>query len=396
MNQTPTVETILAQAGRDDSGRSRAFPADVPIGVTYARDEQYATAGPYAYLRDQGSPGIDRVEQVLARLEGGRQAVLFSSGLAASAAAFSSLPAGSRVVVPDVMYFGLTAWLRRFGTEAGLDVVEVPTGDLEALRSAVAAAPTALVWVETPANPTWVVTDIGAAADIAHAAGALLGVDNTVATPVHCNPLALGADVVMHSATKYLNGHDDVVAGALVLPEPTSALAEHVASGVVAARRLGGAVPGGLEVYLLTRGLRTLAVRMEAVSRTALSVAEHFDVHPLVERVAYPGLLSDPGHEVAAKQMHGGFSGMLSLFVRGDAQDALAVANATRVFIRATSLGGTASLIEHRFTFEGPGSRSPRNMLRISVGLEPVGDLVDDLEQALDRVLGGGEGDPRP
>lgn len=384
-------DTVLAQLGRADDTGSGAFPADIPIGVTYARDTDYATRGGYAYLRDQGSPAYDRVESVLNRLEDGDGARLYASGLAASVAVFTSLPAGSRVVVPDVMYFGLTAWLRRFGTQNGLEVVEVATGNIDALRNAVQSAPTALVWIETPANPTWVVTDIAAAAEIAHAAGGVLAVDNTVATPVHCTPLTLGADIVMHSATKYLNGHDDVVAGALIFgSEKAGAVGERLRSireGADLARRYGGAVLGGLETYLLGRGMRTLNVRMRAISDNALKLATALAEHAGVERVAYPGLVSDSGHVVATRQMVGGYSGMMSVFVKGDADDALAIANRTRCFTRATSLGGTASLIEHRFTFEGPGSRSPRNMLRMSIGLESVDDLFADLDQALSSTL---------
>lgn len=373
------IATLLARGAGVTSPVSGAYPADISIGVTYVRDSSYATVAGMAYARDQGTPSLQQAEAVIRDLEGGQDALLVSSGMAACVAVFEALPAGSRVVVPEVMYFGLTRWLREFGAPHGLEVIEVPTGNLDALRAAVQAAPTAMVWVETPANPTWVVTDVAAAADIAHAAGALLGVDNTVATPVHTRPLALGADIVMHSATKYLNGHDDVVAGALVCAEQSGELWSRVRLH----RQLAGAVPGAVEVYLLLRGLRTLAARMRWISESALAVAEHFSEHPAIERVAYPGLPSDPGHEVARRQMTGGFSGMLSLFVRGEVEPALSVAKGTQVFFRATSLGGTASLIEHRFTFEGPGSRSPRNMLRLSIGLEETSDLVADLENSL-------------
>jgi cystathionine gamma-synthase len=371
--------TLVARSAGRTSGVSGAYPADLSLGVTYARDAEYATAAGMTYLRDQGSPSLRDAEAILRDLELGQDALLTSSGMAASVSVFQALPAGARVVVPEIMYFGLTRWLREFGTAQGLRVVEVPNGDLDALRAAVEAEPTDLVWLETPANPTWLVADVAASAEIAHAAGALVGVDNTVATPVHTQPLTLGADIVMHSCTKYLNGHDDVVAGALVTADAESPLWQRIRLQ----RQLGGAVPDAWSTYLLVRGLRTLVARMRWASASALTVAQHFAQHPAIERVAYPGLESDPGHRVAARQMRGGFSGMLSLFVRGDVEPSLSVAKRTGLFLRATSLGGTASLIEHRFTFEGPGSRSPRNMLRLSIGLEDPADLVADLEQAM-------------
>jgi cystathionine gamma-synthase len=220
---------------------------------------------------------------------------------------------------------------------------------------------------------------VAAAAELAAAAGAVLAVDNTVPTPVHTNPLRLGAGIVMHSCTKYLNGHDDVVAGALVTDGSVPELWQRIGLQ----RQLAGQVPGALETYLLVRGLRTLTARMRMISPTALAIAEHFSEHAAVERVAYPGLPRDPGHRVASAQMTGGFSGMMSLFLRAGGQAALQVAKRTRLFLPATSLGGTASLIEHRFTFEGPGSRSPENMVRLSIGLEDPGELIADLEDAI-------------
>ena len=371
--------TLVARSGGVTSPTSGAFPADLSLGVTYARDTAYATPQDMTYARDQGTPTLRQAEALLRDLEGGTDAMLLSSGMAASVAVFESLPHGSRVVVPSIMYFGLTRWLREFGTPRGLRVVEVPNGDLDALRAAVTAEPTTLVWVETPANPTWLGADLAASAESAHAAGALRGVDNTGATPCHTRPLERGADIVMHSATKYLNGHDDVVAGGLV----TAGTAPVLWDRIRLHRQLAGPLPGALETYLLVRGMRTLVARMRWVSASALAIAEHFAVHPAIERVAYPGLVSDPGHRVARRQMVGGYSGMLSLYVRGDVEPALTVARSTQLFLRATSLGGTASLVEHRFTFEGAGSRSPRNMLRLSIGLEDTDDLVADIEDAL-------------
>ncbi|MET9529785.1 PLP-dependent aspartate aminotransferase family protein [Streptomyces sp. NPDC006649] len=381
------ADTHAAQGDGWRSPTTGAIPPAISLGATYARDAEYRTPAGLAYLRDQGTPAYEQAEAVVAGLEGGSDALVFSSGMAAATAVFQVLPAGARVVVPQTMYFGLTKWLLEFGGERGLRVVRVPMDDLDAVAAAVGAEDTALVWTESPANPTWTVTDIGAVAGIAHRGGALFGVDNTVPTPVHARPFELGADLIMHSGTKYLNGHTDVVAGLLVLaPEPTEARGA-VWERLRLHRRLTGPILGPLETYLLMRGMRTLFPRMRQISATAMTVAEHFAAHPLVRKVAYPGLPSDPGHAIAARQMTGGFSGMLSLHVTGEWQTSLRVAKYCELFIRATSLGGVESLVEHRYTFEGPDSSSPKDMLRLSIGLENPADLVADLEQALERAV---------
>jgi cystathionine gamma-synthase len=375
-------DTVAAQAGGRRGPDTGAVPPPLHIGATYGRDDNYELRSGHAYLRDQGSPTFEQAEAVIADLEGGAGALVFSSGMAAATAVFATLPAGSRVVVPQTMYFGLTKWLREFGPIHSLDVVSAPTGDLDAIDAAVNAAPTRLLWVETPANPTWQVTDVAACAEIAHRAGALLGVDNTVPTPAHTRPIDFGADLVMHSATKYLNGHNDVVAGFLTARDTDTEIWQRLRLH----RQLTGPLLGPFETYLLVRGMKTLFPRMRQISATALTVAEHFAGDPRITRVAYPGLDTDPGHVIASKQMTNGFSGMLSLHVDGPPARALQVANNCELFIRATSLGGTESLIEHRFTFEGPGSTTPPDMLRISIGLESAHDLIADLEQALDRT----------
>jgi cystathionine gamma-synthase len=232
--------------------------------------------------------------------------------------------------------------------------------------------------VETPANPTLDVSDIAALAEIAHRAGAILGVDSTFATPVHTQPISLGADLVMHSATKYLNGHSDVIAGSLTTREAN----EHW-QAIRAVRSQTGTVLGPFEAWLLLRGMRTLFVRVPAQSRGALRIAEHFSGHPRVEAVLYPGLPGFPGHATAARQMKGGFGGMLSLRVKGGAPGALAFIGRLRVWKRATSLGGVESLVEHRASVEGPQSPTPADLLRMSVGLEDAGDLIRDIEEAL-------------
>jgi cystathionine gamma-synthase len=338
--------------------------------------ERSAGAG-FSYLRD-ASPVFSAAEDVLARIEGGADALLFASGMAAADAVFRALPKGAHVLVPNVMYWALRAWLEAHHDEGALEVQLYPGDDMAALEQALRPGATALVWVETPANPLWTVTDIARATDLAHAAGAKLAVDSTVATPILTRPLEYGADIVMHSATKYLNGHSDVLAGALVSAENSDFW-----QAIRRVRTMGGAVPGSFEAWLLIRGMRTLAVRVERASENAMALARWLDGHDAVHQVLYPGLESHPGHEIAAKQMHGGYGGMLSFRVTGGFEKATAVARATALIREATSLGGVESLIEHRAPVEGPGSPCPDDLLRLSVGIEDVGDLKADLERAL-------------
>jgi cystathionine gamma-synthase len=276
------------------------------------------------------------------------------------------------------MYWGLRGWLLEFADRWGLELTPFDVTRPDALAQAVRPGATRLVWIETPCNPTWDVIDIESAARIAHDAGALLAVDSTVATPVLSRPIEHGADIVMHSATKYLNGHGDVLAGALVAKQEGE-----LWSNIKTQRAETGAIPGSLDAWLLQRGMRTLFLRMRNASASALRIARHFERHPALESVSYPGLESHPGHEVAKKQMDGGFSGMLSFLVKGEEDAALRFVNRCNVFIRATSLGGVESLIEHRYSIEGPKSPIPKNLVRLSIGAEKVDDLVADLEQAL-------------
>ena len=370
--------TILANACNFEDPHSGAVVPPVETATTYARDAKYAVRREgMSYSRD-GNPGYLPAETVLREIEGGAAALLFASGLAAATAVFSSLKAGDHVIVPRVMYHGLRDWLNdfcpRFGVEIGVFDPREP-GSLEGLLK---KGKTRLVWVETPCNPTWDVTDIAAASKAAHAAGAKLAVDSTVATPVLTRPIEHGADIVMHSATKYLNGHSDVVAGALVFKQKD---AEYEAARFQ--RKHAGAILGPFEAWLLLRGLRTLYLRVMRASESALSIARYLESHSGVEQVLYPGLESHPGHAIARRQMENGFGGVLSLLVKGDADAARAVATRTRLFLPATSLGGVESLVEHRATVEGPSSPIPPNLLRISVGIEAVEDLIADLEQAL-------------
>jgi cystathionine gamma-synthase len=365
-------ETIAAKALHAHDTASGGVVPPIQLATTYARDAEYQLLGP-GYTRDD-NPTPVHAERVVAALEGGEEALAFASGMAAATAVFrATLKPGDRVVAPRACYYNLRGWLERFCAQWQVVLTLVDMTDLDAVRAAVVPG-TRLVWVETPANPTWEVTDLAGVAAIAKQVGALFAVDSTAATPVHCRPLEHGADLVMHSATKFLGGHSDVLAGVLVTARRDDAWA-----AIRQLRHDEGAVLGPVEAYLLLRGLRTLFVRVDRSSATAASLAARLE--PLCT-VIYPGLPSHPQHAIAAKQMQG-FGSMLSLRVGGGAERALAVIKKLRVWIPATSLGGVESLVEHRFTVEGPNTPTPPDLLRLSVGIEHAEDLFADLAQAL-------------
>jgi len=369
--------TLSAQALGWLDPSTRAVAPPIHPSTNYARDDNYAKFENRAYTRDE-NPTYEQLEALLAALEKGAAAMVFGSGMASATTVMMSLSPGDHVVAPTIMYFGLRNWLVNVGRRWGLEVDFVPPGDMVALANAVEKDKTRLVWIETPANPTWEVTDIEEAARIAHNAGAILGVDSTVATPVLTNPIDFGADIVMHSGTKYLNGHGDVLAGALV-----TARKDELWNRMNYLRFENGGMLGAFEAWLLLRGMRTLHLRVAQASQSALRIAEHFENHPQVAAVLYPGLPTHEGHDIAARQMNGGFGGMLSLRVKGGTDAALEVAKALKLFVSATSLGGVESLVEHRATVEGPESPVPDDLLRLSVGVEDAGDLIADLERAL-------------
>jgi cystathionine gamma-synthase len=369
--------TLAAQALGWTDTTTGGVVLPVHTTTTFLRDPDNQYRRGHSYARAD-NPTYDQPQALLTALEGGAASLLFSSGMAAAAAVFQSLPREAHVVAPRVMYWALRGWLRRFAESWGVEVDFVDAASIDSLAHSVRPGRTRLVWIETPANPLWAVTDIAGAAAIAHQAGAMLAVDSTAATPVLTRPLALGADLVMHSATKYLNGHSDVVAGSL-----TAARADEFWARLVAARSGGGAILGSFEAYLLLRGMRTLFPRVERACLSAQRIAEALAGHPKVEAVLYPGLPTHPGHAVAARQMTGGFGGMLSIRVRGGAKAAIAAAARVELWKRATSLGGVESLIEHRASVEGAGSPVPDDLLRLSVGIEDPQDLIDDLDAAL-------------
>lgn len=375
-------ETLAAQAlGWIETG-TRAIVPSIITATTFERGTDLGYPGGASYARHGDAPATRQAEALLAALEGGERALLFGSGMAAVAAVFQTLRVGDHVVAQQPAYYGVGRWIVGQGAARGLSHTFVPAGDMAALDDAVRPGETRIVWIETPSNPTWDVVDIAAAAAIAHDAGALLVVDSTVATPVLTRPIAFGADVVMHSATKYLNGHSDVLAGALIVRGARRDMVERL----VAARNDNGAVLGPFEAWLLLRGLRTLHLRVRQASASALAVAERLTGHPAVVQVLYPGLRNRPGHGIAARQMDGGFGGMLSFRARGGRAGAIALHNRLRVFKRATSLGGVESLVEHRASIEPPGTGVPEDLLRLSIGLEHPDDLIADLERALDAA----------
>ena len=373
----PKRSTLAAQAlgWRDPS--TRALVPQLVLSTPYERASDGSYPGGHTYTRDQ-NPTYDQAEALLARLEGGYAALLFSSGMAAATTVFETLPVGSHVVAPRQMYWTIRKWLEGLAAAGRIVIDFVPNGDLTELKSVVRPGQTKIVWVETPSNPTCDVTDIAASAEIAHAAGARVVVDGTVATPVLCRPLELGADLVMHSATKQLNGHSDVLAGALVTRTD-----DELWSQVCHDRAYRGAVLGPFEAWLLLRGMRTLFLRVPAAASNALRVAEMLAEHPGVVDVMYPGLSRHPGHSVATRQMQGGYGMMLSFRPVGGEPAAQRLVGALDLFRNATSLGGVESLVEHRAPVEGPGTTVPDDLVRLSLGIEDADDLIADLEQGL-------------
>lgn len=370
--------SLAAQAMGTIDPVTKAVVPPIHVATTYIRDEDNGYATGFIYGRPDNAT-THEAEGLLAMLEEAKAgALLFGSGSAAATAVFQALSPGDHVVVSKVMYWALRNWLMTEARRWGLAVEFVETDDLEAVKAAVRPGVTKLVWIETPSNPLWTITDIAAVAEIAHKAGAKLAVDSTCASPIHTRPLTLGADIVMHSATKVLNGHSDVIAGALCARED-----DEFWGRVKTVRKGQGGILGPFEAYLLMRGMRTLHVRQERQSASAMALAERLSAHPRVARVLYPGLPQHPGHDVAARQMENGFGFMLSVQVTGGEAAAIGTAAHVELYKRATSLGGVESLIEHRASIEGAGSPCPTDLLRLSTGIEDVDDLYDDLDQAL-------------
>lgn len=368
-------ETLAVHAAKDIDPATGAIVPPLHLSTTFGRDENLALLGPSQYVRE-GNPTQDVFERAMAAVEGGTLGMAFSSGSAASTAVIQALAPGSHVLFPDDAYYGMYAIADEFFPTWGLTWSKVSMLDPDQFRAALRPE-TRLVWLESPSNPLIRVADLRHGVALAHGVGARVFVDNTFATPALQRPLQLGADVVMHSTTKYIGGHSDVHGGVLVF-----ARRDEFSDRVAHIRHLLGAIASPFNCWLALRGLRTLACRVEAQSRTAMRIALAMASHPAIERVHYPGLPTDPGHAIAAGQMSS-FGAMLSIRVRGGEAAAKRAAGRVQLFTRATSLGGIESLLEHRKTSEGPGGQAPPELLRLSIGLEHADDLIADLEQAL-------------
>ncbi len=367
--------TLAVHIGNEPDPATGAVSPPIHLATTFRHGPDGERLGGYEYQRE-GNPTNDRLRTALAAIEGGTTASTFASGMAAMSTLLECLPNGARLLIPLDCYTGLRRLCAEFLPERGIHAVAVDMADLDAVRAACDER-VALLWIETPSNPLLQVADIAALAEIGHAQGATVVVDNTFCTPLLQQPLALGADVAMHSTTKYIGGHSDVLGGALVFAEEGE-LARKVAHRL----HVTGATLAPFSAWLTLRGLRSLGARMAMHCANARKVAEFLAAHPAIERVNYPGLPSHPGHAVATRQMRDS-GGMLSIQLRGGREAALAMAGKLRLFTNATSLGGCESLVEHRASVEGDKPTAPQNLLRMSVGLEDIDDLLADLRQAL-------------
>jgi cystathionine gamma-synthase len=369
------IETLAVHAGAQVDPATGAVAPAIHPSTTFEREPDGSFPHGHIYSRSS-APNRAALEASLAALEGGAGAVAFASASAATTAVFQALTPGDHVVAPTDAYFGTAKLLREVFASWGLETTFVDMTDIDAVTRAVRPR-TRLVWAESPSNPLWKVSDLARLGEIARGAGARFVVDNTTATPILQSPFRHGADLVVHATTKYLGGHSDVLGGAVVARERGPLLER-----LRLLQTTGGAVPSPFDCWLVLRGIRTLPYRVRAQSEHALAIAAFLEAHPRVERVHYPGLASHPAHALARRQM-AMFGGMLSVQVRGGAEAAMAVAAKLRVFTRATSFGGTESLVEHRASIEGPGTTTPANLLRVSVGIEHPDDLIEDLGQAL-------------
>jgi cystathionine gamma-synthase len=372
------IETRAVHAGRHIDPATGAVTAPIYLSTTFERDANGEYPRGFSYSRED-NPNRRSLEQCLTALEGGKEALCFSSGLAVVTAVVQGLEPGDHILAPDDVYWGLRKVIGEVFARAGLETTYLDMTDIDSVRSAVRPN-TRLLWVETPSNPLLKITDLAAIAQIARKANLITVCDSTFASPILQRPFEWDIDMVMHSTTKYIGGHSDVIGGALI-----TKFDNYLFERAGKAQKYGGSVPSPFDCWLTLRGVDTLPYRVRAQSENAQKIAAYLKQHPAIETVYYPGLPDHPGHATAAIQMSG-FGGMLSALVRGGGEQAMAVAARTRLFIRATSLGGAHSLIEHRASVEGPQSRTPQNLLRMSIGLEHASDLIEDLEQALGRA----------
>lgn len=371
------LETICVHAGSGPDQVTGAVAAPIHLSTTFERDADGEFRRGFKYARDL-NPTRQALERAIAAVEGGQSALAFASGQAATAAVFQSLKPGDHVILPESVYYGTPKLVNEMFVPWGLEATSLAMDDLAAVKAAIRPN-TRLIWIETPSNPLLTITDIAGVVALARDAGIRVVVDNTWATPIGQRPLELGADMAMHASTKYLGGHTDVMGGLLVARQEDDFFAR-----VRNVQQTAGGIAAPFDSWLVHRGLKTLAWRVRAQTANAIAVTTMLAAHPMVDVVHYPGLGTHPGHDVAARQMRLS-GGMASFEVRGGRADALAVAAKCQVFTRATSLGGAESLIEHRASIEGPGTRAPEGLLRLSVGLEHPDDLIEDLTKALSR-----------
>jgi len=376
-----SISTKIAQALHFSDPETGSVVPSIDHSATYSRDENYQPRQAYWYRRD-GNKTTQLAEEIISELENANASLLFSSGMSACTAVLEMLPAEAQIAVPRVMYHGVLGQIQNFASKNRIRVDYYEAGDLASMDSVIKNGVTQLVWVETPNNPNWEVTDISSASELAHKAGAKLIVDATATPPTMTKSLDLGADISFHSATKYLNGHSDISAGALSFNQQSS-----MYENLFTIRKLHGTVLNSQDAFLLIRGLRTLFLRVEKNSQNAMLLAKHFNKHEFIEKVLYPGLETHPNHQIAKHQTNGQFGGMLSVIVKGSQTDAINVVRNCKVFYPATSLGGVESLIEHRKTVSGDDFPVHENLIRISAGIEDPVDLINDLEQALNTVF---------
>lgn len=371
----PKFETLAIKS--TENTFSDVSPVSIPIYLssTYKRNENGSYNNDFVYSRND-NPNRQVVEKSIAKLENATYSFAFSSGMAAVSAILQSLKTGDHVLLPDDIYFTIKKLFNDVLRHWDLSYSQIDMSDLHALENAIKPN-TAMIWVETPSNPQLKLSDIQAISKLAHKNNALCVVDNTWLTPVFQNPLNFGADIIIHSTTKYFGGHSDVLGGAVVLND------EKIAAKIKSIQQLNGAVPSPFDCWLIGRGIQTLHLRVSKQSENALKLASFLEKHPKVEHVNYPGLKSHPQHNIALKQQNDGFGAMLSILIKGTKEEAFKISTKLEYFTTATSLGGVESLVEHRRSVEGPDSLTPNNLIRISVGIEHIDDLIADWEQAL-------------
>lgn len=368
------IETIAIHAGNHNDESSKAVIQPITMSTTFVREADGSFPAGYIYSRSS-NPNRTSLENVLAKLEGGADAAAFSSGNAAGMSVFQTLKPGTHIIGPDDMYHGLRNQIKNLFA----DILEFDFVDINdpAVLTGHIKGNTGLIWVETPSNPLLKITDLKAIVKTAKKHAIKVVCDNTFATPIGQQPLALGADLVMHSSTKYFGGHSDLMGGALITAEKSEWWAK-----IRQVQEMGGAIPSPMDCYYLTRSIKTLPYRVKGHVHNAQLLAEYLEQHPKIESVLYPGLLSHPQYNIAKSQMLN-FGGMLSFCVKGGSAEASKVINRLRIFTQATSLGGVESLIEHRASVEGPDTKTPQNLLRVSAGLEHIDDLIEDIAHAL-------------